>query len=66
MVGSMAKPSEVSWRSPLESCNQMAACWSPMLVIKYLPSGVTAVPSCSVGPNVICSGAPSGYLCRQM
>src|SRR4051812_1436435 len=44
----------------------MLDCWRPMLVIRYLPSAVIAVPSCSVGPNVICWGVPSGYLWRQM
>src|SRR5438552_15898440 len=65
MVGSIANPSEVSCRSPLGSFNQMLACWSPMLVMTYLPSGVSAVPSCSVGPNVICSGVPFGYRWRH-
>src|SRR5262245_44846893 len=61
MVGSIAYPSEVSCRSPLGSFNEMLACWSPMLVMPYLPSGVSAMPSCSVGPSVICSGVPLAY-----
>src|SRR5438093_5031722 len=65
MVGSIANPSEVSCRSPLASFNEMLACWNPMLVMRYLPSGVSAVPSCSVGPNVICSGVPFGYRWRH-
>src|SRR5438132_440779 len=36
-----------------------------MLVMRYLPSGVSAVPSCSVGPKVICSGVPFGYRWRH-
>src|SRR5260370_25612779 len=62
----MANPSEVSWRSPPESWIQMDACLRPTLVITYLPSGVGAVPSSSVAPEVICSGVPSGNFCRQM
>src|SRR6266481_48913 len=62
----MANPSDVSWRSLPESWIQMDACLMPTLVITYLPSGVGAVPSSSVAPEVICSGVPSGNFCRQM
>src|SRR5262245_31065486 len=65
IVGSIGNPSDVSCRSSLGSFNEMLACWSPMLVMRYLPSGVSAVPSCSVGPNVICSGVPFGYRWRH-
>src|SRR5579864_3670709 len=34
--------------------------------MKDLPSGAIAMPSSSPGPDVICSGRPSGNLCRQM
>jgi len=50
--------SEVSCRPPLASstkCSPVGApCWD-----EYLPSGVSAVPSCFVGANVICSASRS-------
>src|SRR5215472_7201273 len=38
----------------------------PTDVSKDLPSAAMLIPSSSVGPDVICSGCPSGNLCRQM
>src|SRR5258708_33343558 len=38
----------------------------PTEVIRERPSGATATPSSSVGPNVICSGSPEGQRCRHM
>lgn len=34
--------------------------------MKERPSGAIAMPSSSVGPDVICSGSPFGNRCRQM
>src|SRR5205807_2863118 len=64
-TGRSANPCDVSWRSPALSRSQIEACLTPTLVIRYSPSGVTAVPSSSVGPKVICSAEPSGKACLQ-
>src|SRR5215467_11480426 len=34
--------------------------------MKDRPSAATAMPSSSAGPDVICSGTPSGKRCRQV
>src|SRR5262245_11646353 len=44
----------------------MELCLSPTAVINERPSGAMAMPSSSVGPEVICSGRPSEKRCRQM
>src|SRR5437764_1465406 len=51
--------------SPCESWIQTALCRTPTEVISERPSGATAKPSSSAGPNVSCSGLPSGNACRQ-
>src|SRR5579859_295648 len=38
----------------------------PTDVIMERPSGDRAIPSSSVGPEVSCSGLPSGKRCRQI
>ena len=52
-------------RSPPPSCNQTELCVSPTAVMNERPSAAMASPSSSVGPEVICSGRPSGKRCRQ-
>src|SRR6516162_8769880 len=44
----------------------MLLCRTPADVTSECPSGATAMPSSSVGPNVICSGTPFGNRWRQM
>src|SRR5690349_14223922 len=44
----------------------MLLCRTPTAVTNERPSGAMAIPSSSVGPEVICSGCPSGKRCRQV
>src|SRR5262245_49850661 len=44
----------------------MELCINPTDVMKERPSGAMASPSSSVGPEVICSGSPSGNRCRHV
>src|SRR5262249_14885297 len=53
-------------RSPWLSCTQTLLCLAPTAVTNERPSGAMAIPSSSVGPEVICSGCPSGKRCRQV
>src|SRR5580698_5253349 len=60
-----AYPSEETARSPVESCIHTELCCVKIEVISERPSGATATPSSSSGPDVICSGCPSGKRCRH-
>jgi hypothetical protein len=64
--GCSAWPSSEICRSPRRSCTQMLLCFTPTAVTYERPSGANAIPSSSVGPELICSGCPSGKRCRQV
>src|SRR6266699_6202230 len=66
ICGEKAYPSEEIWRSPFASCIHTVPCALPTEVISDLPSGAIAIPSSSVGPEVIRWATPFGYRTRQM
>ena len=47
------------------SWNQTVLSSVPTAVMSDFPSAAIAMPSCEVGPEVICSGSPPGKRCRQ-